>query len=157
MNVNLIASHYMLFFVILNLIVIQCISVFENPSFVLNIVYFFSHVNNTPSDKITFFTELQNSTIEERVTVLEFQVDSINNDINTINDEIIATNNDLTTLNNDVETLETEVRDLDEDLESQITVISAEQVLQDERLFTLEENEEGTYLSRHICHGILLQ
>ena len=115
----------------------------------------FSHVNNTSSDKITFFIELQNSTIEERVTILEFQVDNINNDINTINDEIIATNNDVTTLNNDVETLETEVRDLDEDLESQITVISAEQVLQDERLFTLEENEEGK--SMHICHDILCQ
>ena len=35
------------------------------------------------------------------------------------------------------------MRDLNDDFESQLTVISAEQVLQDERLFTLEENEKG--------------
>ena len=98
---------------------------------------------HTPSRKIKFFTDLLNSTIDERVTVLEFQVEIINNEIGNINDAISTINNDISIVNNDVETLQTVVRDLDEDIESQLTVISAEQVLQDERLFTLEENEEG--------------
>ena len=63
----------------------------------------------------------------------------ISNDITQINDNITVVNNDVTTL--------TDVRDLDEDLESQLTVISAEQVLQDKfyRIFTLEQNEEGIF------------
>ena len=90
---------------------------------------------------------LNDTTIEERVTVLEFQVAGITDDITQINDDITAINSDVTTLTDDVSTLENDVRDLDEDLESQLTVISAEQVLQDDRIFTLEQNNEGAVLS----------
>ena len=88
---------------------------------------------------------LNDTTIEERVTVLEFQVGEIANDITQINDDMSAVNSDVTILTDDVSTLENDVRDLDEDLESQLTVISAEQVLQDDRIFTLEQNEEGFF------------
>ena len=118
---------------------------------------------------IVFLEQLMNTTIEERVAVLEFQVNTINDDISTINDAITTVNNDVSTLSDDVTTLETEVRDLDEDLESQLTVISGEQVLQDERLFTIEQNEEGKWgsliLGKHfynrvglniLCHHTLM-
>ena len=89
---------------------------------------------------------LNDTTIEERVTVLEFQVSTINNDITQINDDISLVNSDVTTLTDNVSTLENDVRDLDEDLESQLMVISAEQALQDDRIFTREQNEEGANL-----------
>ena len=68
---------------------------------------------------------------------------NVQEDITTINTEIIVISDDITNINTDVETLEDEVIDLDEDVESQLTIIAAEQVLQDERLLAIEENDQG--------------
>ena len=92
---------------------------------------------------ITESTQLNDTTIEERVSVLEFQMSNVLEDITTINTDIIIINDDITNVNTDVDTLEDEVTDLDEDVESQLTIISAEQVLQDERLLAIEENDQG--------------
>ena len=65
-------------------------------------------------------------------------------DITTINNDITTINGDITAINADVTTLRNYVTDLDEDIESQLTIISAEQVLQDERLLAIEEYDQGT-------------
>ena len=52
-------------------------------------------------------------------TVFE-DITAVNADITTINVDIIAINDDVTTLENNI-------TDLDEDLESQLTIIAAEQ------------------------------
>ena len=87
---------------------------------------------------------MNDTTIEERVTVLEFQMSNVLDDITIINTDITAIKEDITNINTDVETLEDEVTDLDEDVESQLTIIAAEQVLQDERLLAIEENDQGS-------------
>ena len=61
---------------------------------------------------------LNDTTIEERVTVLEFQVDNLN-----------------------VEVVD-QAEDLDR-IEGEIFIISADQVLQDERLLELEMDSDG--------------
>ena len=97
----------------------------------------------TPSDLFSEAKQLNDTTIEERVSVLEFQMSNVEEDVTTINTEIIVISDDITNINTDVETLEDEVTDLDEDVESQLTIIAAEQVLQDERLLAIEENDQG--------------
>ena len=60
------------------------------------------------------------TTIEERVTILEFQVADLDEDVTSLEDR---------TLN----------------VEGELAVISAEQVLQDERILELEMDSDGLY------------
>ena len=60
------------------------------------------------------------TTIEERVTILEFQVADLDEDVTSLEDR---------TLN----------------MEGELAVISAEQVLQDERILELEMDSDGLY------------
>ena len=85
------------------------------------------------------------TTIEERVAVLEFQMSTVFEDITAVNADITTINGDIMAISDDITTLEDDVTDLDEDLESQLTIIAAEQVLQDERLLAIEENDQGTF------------
>ena len=63
--------------------------------------------------------------IEERVTLLEFQVDILNADVETVNAELVD-----------------QAEDLDR-IEGDIAILSADQVLQDERLLELEMDSDG--------------
>ena len=88
-------------------------------------------------------TAMNETELEERVTVLEFQMTNVQADIATINSDVSVVTDDLTTL-------ESEVDDLEEDVEAQLTLlesdiffIQSDQITQDERLQQLEENMES--------------
>ena len=70
-------------------------------------------------------SRLNDSTIEERVTLLEFQVDILNADVETVNAELVD-----------------QAEDLDR-IEGEIAILSADQVLQDERLLELEMDSDS--------------
>ena len=65
----------------------------------------------TPSDLFSEAKQLNDTTIEERVSVLEFQMSNVQEDITTINTDIIVISDDITNINTDVNTLEDEVID----------------------------------------------
>ena len=74
-----------------------------------------------------------NDTLEERVAILEFQVAGLEGDVTSI---IV------------------DVTDQEEDLdlvEGEIAVISAEQVLQDERILELEVDSDGMRFIAYLC------
>ena len=95
-------------------------------------------------------TAMNDTELEERVTVLEFQMANVQADIATINSDVSVVTDDLTTLGSEVD-------DLEEDVEAQLTLleldiflIQSDQITQDERLQELEENMEsvaGTLLN----------
>ena len=70
-------------------------------------------------------SRLNDSTIEERVTILEFQVNILNTDVEFVNTELAD-----------------QAEDLDR-IEGEIAILSADQVLQDERLLELEMDSDG--------------
>ena len=71
---------------------------------------------------------LNDTNLEERVAVLEFQMENVQDDL------IFVTS--------DVSNLGTELTDLEEDIESQITIIQADQTVQDQRLLDVEDEVE---------------
>ena len=72
---------------------------------------------------------------------------NVQEDITIITNEITTINDEITNINTDVDTLENEITDLDDDVESHLTIIAAEQILQDERLLAIEENDQGCIFS----------
>ena len=68
---------------------------------------------------------LNDTTIEERVTILEFQVENLNTDVEVINTELVD-----------------QAEDLDR-IEGEIVILSADQVQQNERLLELEIDSDG--------------
>ena len=62
----------------------------------------------------------KDTTIEERVTILEFQVTDLEEDVTSLEDRTF-------------------------NVEGELAVISAEQVLQDERILELEMDSDGLY------------
>ena len=73
-------------------------------------------------------TLLNDTNLEERVAVLEFQMENVQDDL------IFVTS--------DVSNFGTELTDLEEDIESQITIIQADQTVQDQRLLDVEDEVE---------------
>ena len=69
--------------------------------------------------------EMQNDTLEERVTVLEFQVTNLN-------DEVTLLNNGWIDVGDEIDVIDGE-----------IAVLFADQVIQDERILELESIDEG--------------
>ena len=80
---------------------------------------------NTNSSDRTEISRLNDTTIEERVAILEFQVENLNTDVEVINTELVD-----------------QAEDLDR-IEGEITIISADQVQQNERLLELEIDSDG--------------
>ena len=89
-----------------------------------------------------FFAEhilLNDTTIEERVTILEFQMASLTEDVTDLELEI-------TDLGSEVTDLGVEVIDLGDEvdvIDGEIAVILADQVIQDDRILELEAETEG--------------
>ena len=88
-------------------------------------------------------TVINDTDLEECVSVLEFQMTNVQADIVTINSDVTMVRDDLTTL-------DSEVGDLEEDVEAQLTLlesdiffIQSDQITQDERLQELEDNMES--------------
>ena len=69
---------------------------------------------------------MQNTTIEERVTLLEIQVVEIQEDVSGLDEDVTAFGVDLT------------------ELEGDVNFLFAETVIQDERIFTLEQTSIET-------------
>ena len=86
------------------------------------------NVLDTGSFKFEHEGRLNDTDLEERVTVLEFQMNNVNEKIVTINDDVSA--------------LDVTITDLDKDVEEQITIIQADQVVEDERLLNVEYEVE---------------
>ena len=86
--------------------------------------YILPKINTNSSDR-TEILRLNDTTIEERVAILEFQVENLNTDVEVINTELVD-----------------QAEDLDR-IEGEITIISADQVQQNERLLELEIDSDG--------------
>ena len=88
-------------------------------------------------------TALNDTELEERVSVLEFQMSNVQTDIVTINSDVTMVRDDLTTLDSEVDDLEEDVEAQLTLLESDIFFIQSDQITQDERLQELEDNMES--------------
>ena len=74
----------------------------------------------------------QNETIEERVPILQFQVSSLNEDVTSLNTDVIDLGDEMDIIDNE------------------IAVIFADKMIQNERIFDLEDTIVGKFHFRHI-------
>ena len=88
-------------------------------------------------------TAMNDTELEERVTVLEFQMTKVQADIATINSDVSMVTDDLTTLGSEADDLEEDVDAQLTLLESDIFFIQSDQITQDERLQEVEGNMES--------------
>ena len=88
-------------------------------------------------------TTMNDTELEERVSILEFQMTNVQAEIVTINSDVTMVTDDLTTLDSEVDDLEGDVEAQLTLLESDIFFIQSDQITQDERLQELEDNMES--------------
>ena len=75
---------------------------------------------------------MNDTTIEERVTILEFQMAGVTQDVTDLGVEVTDLELEITDLGDEVDVIDGE-----------IAVIFADQVIQDERILELETDSEG--------------